>query len=244
MSSIYVYSLPSSAEAERLQGSACVVIDVLRATTVLAYALAAGVKEIVPLLDIDQARQWKTGNHVILGGERKGLPIEGFDLGNSPQHYTPEKVGGKTLVFTTTNGTVAMHAAQSARSIYLAALVNADAVARRLQNEENITILCAGTCGEETEEDLLLAGCLVNRLIRNKHHRLNDTAESVRRCWSNALDAGADVDKVIELLHQSRGGQNLIKLGLEADIVASAQLDSINVVPQLNPQTMRITSES
>ena len=220
-----------------LHGTVAVVIDVLRATTVFTVATQSGVREVVPVLDVETALHLKQNyppEKVLLGGERHGLPIEGFDLGNSPQHYTPEKVAGKTLIFTTTNGTVAMHAAKFARIIYIASFLNAGAVVESLQNKDStansIAIICAGTNGKETEEDLLLAGCLTFRLTRRHNYQLNEAAERAADLWQEPID----VVQLEKLLRESIGGKNLLRLGLDADITASAQLDTIGVVPQLN----------
>jgi 2-phosphosulfolactate phosphatase len=227
-----VYPLPSSAEPSLLRGAVAVVIDVLRATTVFTFAKHSGVREIIPVLDIETAQQLKRNypsGEVLLGGERQGLPIEGFDLGNSPQHYTPEMVAGKTLIITTTNGTVAMHAARPARSIYIASFLNARAVAAQLQNEDNIAILCAGTNGKESEEDLLLAGCLTARLAARRNYQLNEAAVKVAGLWHEPIDA-AELEK---LLRTTTGGKAVLRLGLEPDLIASAQLDTIDIVPEL-----------
>ena len=236
---IYVYPIPSSAEVSLLQGAVAVVIDVLRATTVFTCAVHSGVREVVPVLDIAMAKQLKENyppEKVLLGGERQGLPIEGFDLGNSPQHYMPERVSDKTLILTTTNGTVAMHTAKSAQSIYIASFLNAGAVAECLQNETNIAILCAGTDGMETEEDLLLAGCLVARLSQRKSYQLNEAAERAAGLWCEPMNR-VELEK---RLRESTGGKNLLRLGLEADITASAQLDTIGMVPQLDPKKIHL----
>jgi 2-phosphosulfolactate phosphatase len=230
---IRVYPIAATVEPSQLRGTVAVVIDVLRATTVFTCATNSGVRKIVPVLDI--ATAWKLkeqypANEVLLGGERNGLPIDGFDLGNSPQHYTPEKVSGKTLILTTTNGTVAMHAAQSARSLCIASFLNAQAVAEHLQNEDDIAILCAGTNGMETEEDLLLPGCLTARLSQRKNYQLDEAAQRVVRLWHEPTDA-AELEK---WLRESIGGQNLLRLGLDADIAASSRLDTLGIVPQLD----------
>ena len=150
---IDVYPLPALAEPSQLQGVLAVVIDVLRATTVFTYAVHSGVREIIPVQDITMAKQLKEKYppaEALLGGERHGLPIQGFDLGNSPQHYTPEKVSGKTLIFTTSNGTAAMYAAKPAQSICIASFLNAAAIVKHSRSEKNIAIICAGTDGAET----------------------------------------------------------------------------------------------
>ena len=232
---ISVYPLPFLAEPSALSETAAVVIDVLRATTVLTRAVHSGVREIIPVLDITTALHLKRNYppaEVLLGGERHGLPMMGFDLGNSPQDYTPERVSGKTLILTTTNGTVAMHAARFARSIYIASFLNANAVLKHLQHENDISILCAGTDGTETEEDLLLAGCLTARLTAHRHFQLNEAAQRAAGLWRESIG-------VVELekwLRESLGGQNLLRLGLEADIAVSAQLDTVNIVPQRDPE--------
>ncbi|MDR2116892.1 MAG: 2-phosphosulfolactate phosphatase [Planctomycetaceae bacterium] len=252
MISINVYPLPLHAENDDLSDFVAVVIDVLRATTVVVSAFAAGAQKVIPMLDIEQARQQKEvlekihgKGSVLLGGERKGIPIAGFDFGNSPQHFTSEKVAGKILILTTTNGTVAMYAARNARCLYAAGLVNAQAVVERLKNEKNIAIFCAGTDGEMTEEDFLLAGCLVSRLSRcfpqnqnrqNQYCR-NHHAETAKQLWENLffIDNNESISelKLIEFLRQSRGGRNLVALKLDADIMFAAKIDSIDSVPEI-----------
>src|SRR4051812_42560200 len=107
---IDVYLLPALVEPEALSGSTVVVIDVLRATTTIVHALAAQAVEVAPFRDVEDARRLANdlGNKAVLGGERGGVPIPGFDLGNSPAEYTSERVAGKTVIFTTTNGTRAL----------------------------------------------------------------------------------------------------------------------------------------
>ncbi|MDR0871417.1 MAG: 2-phosphosulfolactate phosphatase [Planctomycetaceae bacterium] len=204
-----VYALPSAVTAGALDGAGAAVIDVLRATSVAAFAAASGVDSIIPLTDIDEARYLKTvlekekPGSVLLGGERFGLPIDGFDLGNSPQHYTPEKVKGKTLIQTTTNGTVAVEAAKPAAKIILASFLNAQTVVNVLQNEERIAIVCAGTNGVETEEDLLFAGCLVSRLLSlNSAWQQNETAIRVQQLWEERNPG----EPLTETLRRSCGG--------------------------------------
>ena len=247
---IDVYALPALIPNDNIGDATAVVIDTLRATSALVYATAAGVRNIIPLLDIEEAKQLKRNGlngkvlpkDILLGGERNGVKIDGFDLANSPQSYTPETVDGKTLIFTTTNGTVAMNAVRSAKNVLLAALVNSAAVVRKVENEEKVVIVCAGTCGEETEEDLLTAGSVVYRLCMSKtvEVQLNETAERVKRLWENTvLNQDGTVSKtlLLECIRQSIGGQNCLRLGLEADIEAATQLDLFDVVPVVFPNS-------
>ncbi len=247
-----VYALPNYAEPGELAGGAAVAIDVLRAATTTIHALAAGAKTVIPCLEVADA--WALArrfppDEVVLGGERKGVRIDGFDLGNSPDEYTPQRVGGKTVLFTTTNGTRAMNRARQADEILIAGFVNASAVARRLFDREHIHIICAGTDGAVTREDVLLAGLLVERLQREGGmiYRQNAQAITARELWlgSFALPQALGAEpiepqRLAEELRKGHGGQNLADLGLDADILAAAQLDRFDLVPLLDPKTMRI----
>jgi 2-phosphosulfolactate phosphatase len=250
-----VYALPKLVSAEELAGSSAVVIDVLRSTTTIAYALDAGVKEIIPCLAISDAlalaKQFPP-DRVLLGGERDGAAIEGFDLGNSPDQYTPERVEGKTLIFTTSNGTHAINHAKTADEVLLAAFVNADAVVRRLHDRHQVHILCAGTDGKISEDDVLLAGMLVERLQREGGlvYQQNGQAITAREMWLHAFALpqalGAellDPDRLAAALRKSLGAKNLLALGLDEDILAASWISRFDIVPKLDAKTMRITAE-
>ena len=108
MGSLHVQFLPRLVDPAELAGSVCVVIDVLRATTTMTHALAAGAREIAPCLEVADAERLAASMNraeYVLGGERDGIKIAGFDFGNSPSEYSPAAIGGKTVIFTTTNGT-------------------------------------------------------------------------------------------------------------------------------------------
>jgi 2-phosphosulfolactate phosphatase len=158
-------------------------------------------------------------------------------------------VGGKKVIFTTTNGTRAMIHAQRADEIFLAAFLNVSAVARRLFDREHVNILCAGTDGKIGQDDVLLAGMLVERLQREGGmvYLQNGQAITARETWLHAfalpIALGAeplDPDRLAEKLQKSLGGQNLMELGLEEDILAAARIDQFDIVPKLDPTTMRI----
>ncbi len=157
--------LPALAQHD-LRVTACVVFDVLRATSTFVTALHHGAKAIIPVSEIAEALEIKKAEAILLGGERNGVRISAdginFDLGNSPREYTPEKVRGKTIVSTTTNGTRALRACANAQTILAASFLNLTATAEFLRREhfENILLVCAGT-GENTAlEDVLGAGAL------------------------------------------------------------------------------------
>ena len=254
MSHLYVYALPELVESEELRGGVVIVIDVLRATTTAVAALYAGAKCVVPLLEVgetlDLKRRILEGGDsrffpvpkeadLLLGGERQGKRIDGFDLGNSPQEYTSERVAGKTILFSTTNGTKAMHRAALAQVILPACFLNAEAVARFVSPCDSIHILCAGTDGRMTEEDLYLAGLLVKRIQQNVKTRfqLNAQAIAVRETWERLFDEEQVSSQTLAShLYQSRGGKNLCNIGLKSDIDVAARMDSVPLVVTLDPK--------
>jgi 2-phosphosulfolactate phosphatase len=239
---IQVHALPTLVPPDALVGGTAVVIDVLRATTTILHALHAGAREVVPLVDVDAAR--KAAETIepekrLLGGERGGMPIEGFDLGNSPQDYTPERVAEKTILFTTTNGTRAIEVASAAAEVVPAGFVNAAAVVDHLETRERIDIICAGTNGKYTEEDLLLAGLLVERITREDPlaFRFNTQAITVCEQWRRTLPLPKILghepippETLNGILRKSTGGKNLVKIGLARDILVASQVDRLNVL--------------
>lgn len=177
--------LPVLAQRD-LRATMCVVFDVLRATSTFVTALHHGAKAIIPVSEIAEAvaiRKSQPG--VLLGGERDGIRIsaEGidFDLGNSPREYTPEKIRGKTIVSTTTNGTRALRACVGAKTILAASFLNLTATAEflRQKNFTDILLVCAGTRENKADEDVLAAGALIELLIRDETI-ISDSAKIAR----------------------------------------------------------------
>jgi len=249
---INAYALPTDVSPDELSGGVAVVIDVLRASTTTIHALQAGATEVVPCLEVDEAlalaSQMPVGR-AVLGGERGGVLIQGFDLANSPADYTPSRVGGKTVVFTTTNGTRALMRGRRARRVLVGGFVNASAVVRQLLGEPRVHLLCAGSGGETSRDDVLCAGLLVDRLKRRRGTdlRLNAQAAAAWETWVSSFPLPAAVgaqrlvpERLAEELRKSLAGQKLVSLHLDQDILAGAQLDRFSIVPELDPHTMRI----
>jgi 2-phosphosulfolactate phosphatase len=254
MTSLKAHFLPALTTPDELAGTTVVVIDVLRATTVIPHALAAGAHEVIPCLEVADAMQAAAKlpqGRAVLGGERGGLKIEGFDLGNSPDEFTPKSVGGKTLVFTTTNGTRAMMHCRQARRVLLGSFVNGSAIVDALAAEDDVRLLCAGTRGEVTREDVLFAGFVAEALFRRIADRapaveVNDQLLIARDCWQALLAAqvGNDLGRSLaSTLRATQGGRNLKKLGLEHDIDLAAKIDRFALAPQLDLHTWRIAGE-
>jgi len=249
-----VYSLPAQVDPEELSGTTAVVIDVLRATTTILYALDAGAAEVIPCLEIEEALAVAASlpkSSVVLGGERGGLRIAGFDLGNSPLEYDAPAVAGKTVVMTTTNGTRAMHRCRGADCALIGAFVNAAALAARLLAREKIALVCAGSDDDVTRDDVLFAGLMVDRLQRGSRNafRLNGQALDARQCWLDALpnSMATGNEKIppgvlADQLRKSLAGQKLVAIGMEDDLYAAARLDRFDLVPELDLRRMRIPS--
>jgi 2-phosphosulfolactate phosphatase len=241
---IHAHFLPELTTPAALEESAVVVIDVLRATTTIIHALAAGATEVIPCLEVDEARQIaaRLGRDAVLGGERGGVRIAGFELGNSPDEYCARTVGGKTVVFTTTNGTRAMRLCGRARNVLIGGFVNLAAVCRRLAGQPILHIICAGTNNEITREDVLLAGAVVHELTTTRPADfLNDQAEIAADAWCGAAARIAEGTSLDDLLRASRGGRNLVEVGHVDDIGLAAAVDRFDVVPRLNVSAWRIT---
>lgn len=237
--SIRVHFLPDLVAPADLTGSSVVVIDVLRASTVIAVALAAGARELLPCLEVDEARAAAarlSPSERLLGGERGGLSIEGFDLGNSPDDYTAERVRGKSIVFTTTNGTRAMQRCRRADRVLIGAFVNGAAVVRELSLAPRVDLLCAGTAGQITREDVLFAGALATGLKRAGGRFMNDQALLAASAFREiaADDGSIGPAALAAALAETQGGRNLAAIGLGRDLVSVARVDSLEVVPELD----------
>ncbi len=183
---ISVHLLPALIPPGALEGGIAVVVDVLRATTVMVQALANGCEAIIPCLEVEEARAIAASlppGKAILGGEREGLPIEGFDFGNSPRSYTRDVCEGKTLVMTTTNGTKAIHASLGADRVFIAAFTNAAATFLHDVGVHPLHVICSGTDGKISLEDSLLAGYIVNGQVGRGLEPANDEAEIVMRAY-------------------------------------------------------------
>ncbi len=244
MSRVRVHFLPQSVRVDDLGGSCAVVIDVLRASTTIIHALAAGATNVMACSSIEQARHHAAelpAGQAVLGGERGGLPIEGFDLGNSPAEYRRDTVADKTLVLTTTNGTRALVHCRGAQEVLVGAFVNLSAVTAMLSACERADLICAGTDGQISRDDVLFAGAVVALLSVGGSRRLNDEAILARDAW--IATAGIDSDRtfktrLIAALRDSLGGRNLVHLNMDSDIEMAAEIDRFAVVPCVDRQAV------
>jgi len=224
-----------------LGGHTAVVFDVLRASTTSAAALAAGAECVIPFAEIPEMRDFReklpdeAAGRCLLAGERGGLAAPGFDLGNSPGEFTHERVRGRVVLFSTTNGTDALARAAEADRLFFGALVNLGALAAELltcarREHEELALVCAGTELSASLEDILAAGLLLERLgARDGDWELDDGARV-------ALSAATEwKGREREAMSLAVGGRNVSKLGLDADIEFASKVDSIGLVPELVP---------
>ena len=213
-----------------LSGVTAVVFDVLRATSSIITGLAFGVEAFVPVATVEAARHLKINDgDLLLAGERGGLPLPDFDLGNSPEEF--EKIKGRRVVLTTTNGTVAIESMKRASKVLIGSLLNMDAVADYLfrHRPKSLLLVCAGTVDEFSLEDAIGAGALVARLPDDG---LSDSAVLVRSLYERV---GEDVE---EWLRQTKNGKLLQKVGKDADIKRCAQLSVFDVVGYLKGESV------
>jgi 2-phosphosulfolactate phosphatase len=218
--------------ADVVRGAHVAVVDVLRASTTIATALANGAAGVIPVAapeDAPALGQRLGRDRVLLCGERDSVRIEGFDLDNSPASFTPEAVAGKTLILTTTNGTRALRAVGNAASVRTVALVNRTAVAEELAREGgDVVIACAGDINGFALEDAIGAGALVDALrARVEDAELRDAARAA------ALLYRAVAGRVAEAIGSSDHAQSLALKGFAQDVTRCAALDTLTIVPTL-----------
>ena len=237
---IDIHFSPFPLSPHLLSDRTVVVIDILRATSVMVYAMSQGAKEIIPVKSVGEAFQLaKTfpQNTTLLGGERESRRIEGFDLGNSPREYMAEKVRGKRLILTTTNGTRAFHSVSSALEILAGSFLNINATAQRcLEGERNLLLFPSGDEGNFSLEDTVCGGMLIDRIIKKggKSILLTDASRSAHILFQK-FEAN-----IAESFYLSQHGRNLVDRGFEEDLPYCAQVDMTNVVPVFKDGVIRI----
>lgn len=227
---VEVFLTASSATEDDLKGKSVIVVDVFRACSTIVTALNHGARAIIPVADMAEAG--RIGAHMdtttaLLGGERGGMKIEGYALGNSPQEYVPEAVQGKTVVLNTSNGTRAVTQARGAAQIAIGCFLNVSKVIEfAWKAEHDVVILCAGTDGRVALEDILCAGLILNQLWADTGHPERSDAAHI------ALSLYAyDRDDLENALVRSNHAQRLIDLGFEEDVRYCARIDALPLLP-------------
>jgi 2-phosphosulfolactate phosphatase len=234
---IQVHLLPDSLQRCPAEGQLAIVLDILRATTTMAHAARNGIRRIVPCGTVEDARRYVSAHpelDCLLGGERGGVLIPGFDLDNSPAGYTPERVAGRTLVMTTTNGTAALLACHGAARVLVGSFAGFGAALQGiLEDSREVHLVCAGTNGQVSNEDVLCAGALACAVVEcSEGAELPDETRLAMDFFRwNSQNAGT----FREALRMSRGGRNLQRLGFERDIDMAAAWHTANVMLEYHP---------
>lgn len=219
---------PAALPPAALAGATALVIDVLRASTTMVTAVAHGCLAMLPVAEVDEARRRaRSLPGALLAGERGGDPPEGFDLGNSPLEFTRERVGGRTIVFTTSNGTRALLAARPATAVGVAGFVNLTAAADwALGQGRRLVIVCAGELGSRSVEDETCAGLLVDRVLTT------DPEAVVGPAALEAADAARPYAKDLARLAQDAPhARKLASHGRSPDVTACLTRDAFCLVP-------------
>ena len=213
--------------ASRSGGHVAVIIDVFRASTTICTALHAGVAAVIPVRTVEEARARAGGRvDVILGGERGGLAPVGFHAGNSPFEYAPERVAGKTVVFTTTNGTAALLSAPADAVRIFGCFANASAVVEFLSRRrpEHVTLVCAGNNGAFSYEDALCAGIFAARCAGM--WKITDEAAAAAAMYA-AMPSP-------DLLRRTDHAKKLVALGFARDVEYCLTSDAAPVIPSFD----------
>jgi 2-phosphosulfolactate phosphatase len=227
-----VFFTPGEVDLAAIQGATVVVLDVVRATTSMVEALANGARAIYPTASAEEAVRLATSlgrEDTLLCGERKGIKVEGFDLGNSPAEFSRDVVEGKRLVMSTTNGTVALARVQEAQRVLACAFTNLGAVADAVRDADHLVLVCAGRTGRFSLDDALCAGHLLRRL--GDGHDLNDAARAVSAL---AGVVGADA----AFLGTTEAGKALEAIGLGGDLEVCGEVDRHPVVAVMQDKAL------
>lgn len=210
-----------------------VVIDVLRATTTICAALNAGARAVIPASERGKAGDIRVkigSENSILAGERDGVKIESFDLGNSPLEFTRETVEGKFIILCTTNGTPVLEHATKGKKVYCAALVNISSIAGEVfRQNSDLIIVCSGKEGEFSTEDTLCAGKLID-ILQTEHKiktRLNDAGSLALLLYKNN---SANLARAVA---DGEHGRYLSSIGFDSDIEFASRVDTIEIIPTL-----------
>jgi 2-phosphosulfolactate phosphatase len=211
-----------------VEGHIVVIIDIFRATSSICYGIENGAEAIIPVSEVEECEAYREqGLNYLLAAERNGEVVTGFDFGNSPFSYTHEKVAGKTVVLTTTNGTQALHLSRKAIKIVIGSFLNLTSLCDWLKTQhENILLVCAGWKNNFNLEDTLFAGAVIEQL-KEFDYKLDDSAIAANDLYQMGKH---DIDGYLKKTSHS---ERLKKLGIEKDIEFCLQIDLTTAIPIL-----------
>jgi len=234
---VQVCLTPALLHLHPIEGRVVVVIDILRATSSITYGLANGAEAIIPVANVEDCLAC-AGNGYLLAAERNGEVVEGFDFGNSPFSYTEEKVHGKTIVLTTTNGTKALHMArEQAAQVVIGAFLNVTVLVQWLrQQDKDVVLLCAGWKDQFNLEDTLFAGAVVHALKDDFVH-FDDACVAAEDMY---LLAKGDLRGYLK---KSSHSHRLAQLNIEEDVQFCLRQDVCSVIPVLKGDKLVVLTD-
>lgn len=230
---LHVCLTPALIPLYKVEDYVVVIIDIFRATTSICYGIENGAEAIIPVSKVEECSAYiEKGFDYLLAAERDGEVVAGFDFGNSPFSYTKEKVSGKTVVLTTTNGTHALHLSRMAKKIVIGSFLNITSLCNWLkQQQENTLLVCSGWKNNFNLEDTLYAGAIVEQL-KTAGFRLDDPAIAANDMFGLAKkDLNAYLSKTS---HSER----LKTLGIEKDIAFCLNIDVTTAIPVLEGEKL------
>lgn len=206
--------------------SIVVIIDVLRATSAICTAFENGAEKIIPVASLEEAKAYKEKGYLV-GAERNGLPVEGFDFGNSPYHYIGDHVKGKTIVLTTTNGTQAIEVSKQAYKVVIGSFLNLDALCEWLMNEKrSILLLCSGWKNKFNLEDAVFAGAVCDQISnRSAEYEFGDAGLALKYLYHQAKR------NPNKFLNYSSHKERLARLNLKKDIKLCLTPNQTRIIP-------------
>lgn len=241
LTAIHTHLLADDIRTGELTGSVSIVVDVLRASSTIVTALSNGAEAVIPCRTVDETNAIAEQNPDMLrGGERHGVLIDGFNFSNSPADYLATALSGRSVAFTTTNGTRALLRCAGADRVFIGCFLNLGHLERSLRScQRPLHIVCAGTTGQVTGEDVLFAGALTRRILDSglPPPVLTDATQIAL----GFFDAGRD-RSLAQRLQATQGGRNLTDLGLASDIAFVSQTDSVSLLAEFLPNERRIVA--
>jgi len=229
MNKLHVCLTPLLIPLYNVEDHIVVIIDIFRATSSICYGIENGAEAIIPVSEVEECEAYRQKDiNYMLAAERNGEVVAGFDFGNSPFSYTEEKVNGKTIVLTTTNGTQALHLSRSAKKIVIGSFLNLTALCDWLKTQnESILLVCAGWKNNFNLEDTLFAGAVVDQL-KDHGFKLDDPAIAAYDLYQ------AGKNDINDYLKKTSHSERLKKLGIEKDIEFCLQIDITTAIPVLD----------
>ncbi len=230
---IELYLTAALLTESNIENKTVVVVDVLRSSTSICAALMAGAKGVIPTDGPGEAGEMRSklgSDTTVLAGERNGVRIDSFDLGNSPSEFTGESVGGKFVIMTTTNGTGIFKKTAKAELVLSGSLVNATKVVEKIvQSDNDLVIICSGQQGNFSIEDTMCGGLLIDRLSSRyqRPQKMNDAANIAWQLYRN------NSGNLTETIEKGEHGQYLSSIGFNKDIGMATAIDSMPVRPVL-----------